>query len=89
MGEERANLLEFPCVFPVKAIGKDKDDFQQVVVEIIRRHVPELDEDAVTTRASAGGKYIAVTATFVAQSREQLDAMYRELSRHEQVLYVL
>ena len=89
MGEERANLLEFPCVFPVKAIGRDKDGFQRVVVEIIRRHVPELNEDAVTTRASAGGKYISVTATIIAQSREQLDAMYIELSRHDQVLYVL
>jgi putative lipoic acid-binding regulatory protein len=89
VSKERTSLLEFPCVFPVKAIGKDKDGFQQVVVEIIRRHVPELDEGAVTTRASAGGKYISVTATFVAQSREQLDAMYSELSRHDQVLYVL
>lgn len=89
VSEERTSLLEFPCVFPVKAIGKDTDGFQEIVVEIVRRHVPDLNEDAVTTRASAGGKYISVTATFVAQSREQLDAMYRELSRHEQVLYVL
>ncbi len=89
MSKEKASLLEFPCIFPVKAIGKDKDGFRQVVVEIIRRHAPELDEDSVTIRASAGGKYISVTATFVAQSREQIDAMYKELSRHEQVLYVL
>ena len=89
MSEERTSLLEFPCVFPVKVIGKDPGGFRQIVVEIVRRHVPDLSDDAVTTRPSAGGKYLAVTATFVAQSREQLDAIYRELSSHVQVLYVL
>ncbi len=89
MGEAKTDLFEFPCVFPVKAIGKDADGFTEIVTEIIRHHVPELPADAVTTRASAGGKYISVTATFVAQSREQLDAMYVELSSHEKVLFVL
>lgn len=89
VGETEIDLFEFPCVFPVKAIGKDADGFTEIVTEIIRRHVPDLAADAVTTRPSAGGKYIAVTATFVAQSRDQLDAMYRELSSHDQVLYVL
>jgi hypothetical protein len=89
VGEAKTDLFEFPCVFPVKAIGKDADDFTEIVTEIIRHHVPELPADAVTTRASAGGKYISVTATFVAQSREQLDAMYIELSNHEKVLFVL
>ena len=89
MSEPDIDLFEFPCVFPVKAIGKDADGFTEIVTEIIRRHVPDLAADAVTTRPSAGGKYIAVTATFVAQSRDQLDAMYRELSSNDQVLYVL
>ena len=44
---------------------------------------------AVTTRLSKGGKYIAVTATFQAQSRVQLDALYQELSTHEFVVMVL
>ena len=89
MSEKKTDLFEFPCAFPIKAIGKDADGFTEIVTEIIRHHVPELKADAVTTRASAGGKYISVTATFVAQSREQLDAMYIELSSHEKVLFVL
>jgi hypothetical protein len=89
VSEPNTDLFEFPCVFPIKAIGKDADSFTEIVTEIIRHHVPELAADAVTTRPSAGGKYIAVTATFIAQSREQLDAMYRELSSNAQVLYVL
>ena len=89
MSEPEIDLFNFPCAFPVKVIGKDADGFREIVTAIIRHHVPDLAADAVTTRPSAGGKYIAVTATFIAQSREQLDAMYRELSSNDQVLYVL
>lgn len=81
--------LEFPTEFPIKVIGKDGDNFQAVVIEIIQRHVVDLDMARVTTRPSAGGKYIALTATFVASSREQLDALYLELSAHEQVIMLL
>ncbi len=89
MSDTRKSALEFPCQFPVKAIGRDTDEFEAIVTEIIRRHVPDLSDDAVTTRSSAGGKYLSVTATFIAESQEQLDAMYYELSSHEQVLMVL
>ncbi len=80
--------LEFPCLFPIKAIGRDTGIFEAVVTEIIQRHVPDFD-DQVTTRPSSGGKYLSVTATVVATSREQLDALYRDLSAHELVLYLL
>jgi putative lipoic acid-binding regulatory protein len=79
--------LEFPRTFPIKAIGKATDDFETIVTDIIRRHVSELT--GFTTRSSAGGKYLAVTATFVATSREQLDALYRELSSNELVVMLL
>ena len=89
MDVAKTDIFEFPCVFPIKVIGKDADGFTEIVTEIIRRRAPDLRADAVTTRASSGGKYVSVTATFVAQSREQLDAMYIELSNHEKVLFVL
>jgi uncharacterized protein len=69
--------------------GKHSPDFESIVLAIIQRHVPELDRAAVTRRPSGGGNYLAVTATFTAHSRAQLDALYIELSSHEQVLMVL
>ncbi len=83
------SLLEFPCTFPIKAFGQDNGEFEMIVTEIIRRHVPDLADDAITTRPSAGGKYLAVTATFTATSREQLDNLYRELSAHKLILMLL
>jgi uncharacterized protein len=84
-----AGIFNFPCAFPIKAIGHSRDDFQATVVSIIRRHAPDLDEHAVTSRLSGQGRYVAISATFTAHSREQLDALYVELSGHEQVLWVL
>lgn len=79
--------LEFPCTFPIKAIGKATGEFETIVADIIRRHVPELTD--LSSRSSNGGKYLAVTATFIATSREQLDAIYRELSSNELVVMLL
>jgi len=82
-------VWNFPCSFPIKAIGRNSADFQALVVEIVRRHAPDLNDDAVSSRTSGGDAYQAVTAVFTARSREQLDALYSELSGHEQVLMVL
>ena len=81
--------LEFPCRFPLKTMGKNDSDFESFVVEIVRRHVQELRDDEITSRLSKDGKYISITTTFTAISREQLDGLYTELSRHERVMMVL
>jgi uncharacterized protein len=81
--------LEFPCRFPLKTIGKNNSDFESLVVEIVRRHVQELKDDEITSRLSKDGKYVSITTTFTATSREQLDGLYAELSSHKQVMMVL
>lgn len=59
------------------------------VRELILRHVPELPAGEIRTRDSAGGKFIAVTAVIEARSREQLDAVYRELTASSRIKFVL
>ncbi len=81
--------LEFPCSFPIKAMGLAATDFDALVVAIVRRHVAELSEGAVSSRPSSNGKYVSVTVTVRAESKEQLDAIYRELTAHERVLMAL
>ncbi len=80
------SLFNFPCDFPIKAMGHASEHFDAVVVAIIRRHAPDLAEGAVSTRASAGGKYLSVTVTITAVSRAQLDAIYNDLVACDQVL---
>lgn len=70
-------------------MGEDKDSFARLVYGIVKAHVPELEEDRLTSRTSSAGKYLSVTITFIAQSREQLDAIYQDLSDEKRVLMVL
>ncbi len=89
MPEDQETLLEFPCRFPIKAAGKAGEDFDTLVVEIVRRHVPDLNEGAITTRQSSGGKWVSVTVVIEATSKAQLDAIYRDLSAHDKVVWAL
>lgn len=86
---EELSLLQFPCEFPLKVMGLAQDNFDALVVGIVRRHVAHLGEGAVAVRASREGKYHCVTVTFTALSRDQLDGLYRELTSHPHILFVL
>ena len=77
--------LIFPCEYPVKVIGRDENDFTGFVVDVVTRHVPQLTREDFRTRSSGGEKYIAVSVTFIAESRQQVDAMYAELGKDERV----
>ena len=84
-----ATLFEFPCDFPLKVMGFAADDFDALVVAIVRKHVDDLREGAITAKQSRNGKYVSITVTIQAQSQAQLDGIYTELCRHERVLMVL
>lgn len=81
--------FEFPCDFPIKAMGKNTLELDIIVVEIVRRHVPDINEGAVKTRPSKDGKYLAVTVNIEASSKKQLDAIYQDLTDHPDVLVAL
>ncbi len=83
------SAIEFPCDFPVKAMGLASENLHLTVMEIVRRHAPETDDAALKTRPSSNGKYLSVTVTVHATSQQQLDAIYTDLSAHEQVLMAL
>jgi putative lipoic acid-binding regulatory protein len=87
MSEE--TLLVFPCVFPVKAMGRVDVQIESIVIEIIQRHSPDTLEQAFTSRLSKDGNYISITAQVSAVSKQQLDAIYQELSTHPLVLFAL
>ena len=89
MAEENETLIEFPCDFDIKAMGPSSDDFHVIVADIIRRHVDEIKEGAISKKQSSGGKFTSVTVTVYLTSKPQLDAIYQDLSRHEQVKYLL
>ncbi len=86
---EGGSLLKFPCVFPMKVMGRREDGFAQTVSEIVMRHADDFHPETMEMRTSKNGRYLSLTVTINARSREQLDALYRELSGHRMVMMVL
>ncbi|GAB4393814.1 MAG: YbeD family protein [Gammaproteobacteria bacterium] len=83
-------LLEFPCIFPIKIMGHHHDTFEEMALNIIIKHLKsELNENAIQTRPSKNGKYLALTVTIEAHSKQQLDTIYQELTACEHVLMAL
>jgi len=83
------SAIEFPCDFPVKAMGLASETLHATVMDIVRTHAPDSANTAFKTRPSSNGKYISVTVTVHATSQAQLDAIYTDLTACEQVLMAL
>jgi len=81
--------MTFPCTFPLKIMGTNNDTFENDMVMIVRKHIPSLGEGAVKSKPSKTGKYLALTITFTAQSKEELDNLYREINAHPDVKMTL
>lgn len=82
-------LIEYPCDFPIKIMGKTAPGFAQTIVELVRRHAPDFEAASVEMRTSKQSKYLSVTCTVRATSREQLDKLYQDLCDHPSVVMVL
>ncbi len=78
--------FDFPCDYAVKAMGLAEEGFDELVVSIVRRHCPDIAEGAVSSRESSGGKYVSVTVNIRADSHDQLNRIYQDLSDHDKVL---
>ena len=82
-------LLEFPCDFPVKLMGRDTAEFHATARELVEKHTGPLDDDAIHTALSKNGRFVSITVTVNATSKQQLDDIYREITAHEDVLMAL
>ncbi|MEJ8849465.1 HP0495 family protein [Variovorax rhizosphaerae] len=83
------SLIEYPSQFPIKVMGENADGFVHAVTAIARQFDPDFDAATIELRDSKTGKYLGVTVTVTATSREQLDDLYRALSSHPMVKVVL
>jgi putative lipoic acid-binding regulatory protein len=82
-------LLEFPCDFPIKIMGLDTVEFHVIARALVEKHTGPLSDDAIRRSLSSKGRFVSITITVNAQSKEQLDAIYRDVSGHDEVLVAL
>lgn len=87
--EPNETLLQFPCAFPIKVVGLRTEDFAQQIVALVLSRVADFRPETVEMRASKAAKYLSLTLTVTVDSQAQLDAVYRALSGHPAVKFVL
>ena len=87
MGDE--SIMTFPCSFPIKLMGRETDEFRQTAREIVEKHTGPLEDDAIESSLSRNGRFVSVTVTVIAESREQLDNIYRDATAHDDVIMAL
>jgi putative lipoic acid-binding regulatory protein len=87
--ESKESLLEFPCEFPIKMMGRISDGFREMAVVLVEKHAGKIAEEAITVTPSRKGNFVSVTVTIVAESQQQLDSIYRDLTRHAEILVAL
>ena len=83
------SVIAYPLEFPVKVMGLNTPAFRPAMVAVFRKHAPDLDESTIEVRSSREAKYLSLTISINAVSREQLDALYGELSDHPMVTMAL
>lgn len=87
--EGNTTLLEFPCRFPIKAMGRNSEGFEKIVLDIVLAHAGVWQDEPVRSVPSSAGKFVSVTIVVEAQSKEQLDTIYQGLTDCEHVLMAL
>lgn len=87
MDESDLALLEFPCDYTLKVLGRAAPDF----VEWVAAQVAELGIvcSEVEERPSGKGRFVSVNATFTAESLEQLHLIHQRLRASERVMLML
>jgi len=83
------SLLEFPCRFPVKAMGRQSDEFEALVTGLVCAHAEIWPDEPVRSVPSKAGNFVSVTVVIEARSRQQLDTIYQALTDCAQVLMAL
>ncbi|MCQ3829317.1 YbeD family protein [Microbulbifer elongatus] len=88
--EQQPPKIEFPCEdYMVKVVRDSDDQVHDFVLEVMRRHAPELDESKMTLKPSRNGKFTSVTFFIVATGKDQLQALTEELTAHSGVYMVI
>ncbi|MDG2107410.1 MAG: DUF493 domain-containing protein [Woeseiaceae bacterium] len=82
-------LIEFPCKFPIKMMGRDTPNFRIAAKNLIESHVGPITDDAIEVNLSSNANFVSVTITIIAKSQQQLDDIYRDASGHDDVLIAL
>ncbi len=82
-------LIDYPSRYPLKVFGNHSDQFEDIVLGLVKARCPQAEHFEVRKRASKGGKYTALTVTFTVYNQQQLEDIYQDLYECEHVVMSL
>ena len=83
------SVIEFPCEFPIKMMGRNAPEFPATARALVEKHAGTVHDDAVQESLSRNDRFVSVTVTITATSQQQLDAIYQDVTDHDDVLMAL
>ena len=89
MADQDLELLQFPTAYPIKVVCRRRADLRIEIDAIVRRHTPELGDDAILERDSSAGNYVSISYALTARSAEHITRLITELRGHDFVVMVL
>ena len=81
--------FDFPCDYPIKAMGPNTPEFAQNITDLIKQHAPEVSANSVNCKVSSTGKYQSVTVLVYALSKEHLINIYKDINGVADVKWTL
>lgn len=87
--KEKESFIKFPCDFTIKVLGKNNDEFENIVLMIVRKHFPTFGNGKLQKRTSKNEHYLSLSITIHAESKAQLDALYTDLNKSNEILMTL
>ena len=87
--EDNAPKIEFPCDYPLKAIGSNSIDLTSVVLDIVRVHAPDIDASKIVLNPSRNGTFVSVRFSIFASGPDQLKAIHESLMASDHIKMVL
>jgi putative lipoic acid-binding regulatory protein len=70
-------------------MGRNTPEFPATARALVEKHAGAVADEAVQTALSRNARFISVTVTVMATSQEQLDAIYQDVTDHDDVLMAL
>lgn len=70
-------------------MGYASPGFEEYIVAVVSRYASLTHPRQVSIKESSGGRYLSVTVSVQARSREHLELIYAELKADERVVFIL
>ena len=87
--EQQAKGFQFPGVFEITAMGPASAGLETVIPQELSQAGLVVMHETVRSRPSSAGRFVSVTISFRAQSRDQYDAAHNALRAHPDVKWTL